>query len=579
MATKAAAGSADGNILKQTKVAFGDGGAAVASYKMFDESFKAASDPGMKAMQAEYARQENTFNALMENKPPLESVPLLEETQMTGNENITGMDGLMREVGDMFKKEARILARNKDDMGAQKRITEASGYIQNIDAGNKQLAQLKMGNFEIDGQYNDMLNPTQKRHLKGIHLAINGEDNTGIKIEYPKEDGYRLKVTMPDGTVYDKNNPLPSPQGEFKNGGAAAMKFYNDKREKGSSASAPITKEGAANQFLNTINELKSDGDPDKLATSDEKMSMFFTDIVDDNEDLTYANAFASGNLPREFYLDENGEVATFDSKEDDQGDNPIGPRRSEGEDTGKVPAFDDEGNFQWSKEQATNYLRQKTALNHNMKNMAKWYGGAVADVYNSQYNAKEGVAGRYYKSFGDTDVYGTKAEINVKKSRDYTEALVSKSLIIGGLSTEGTRSSLFEAGKHELGVKELNKTFAGTDVKFAYKKQGDNNFVGIKIDGVNDIKRFNVDNPREYEQMLNYLNTNSKTIKGVNLGPDANKWVDFDGSSLFDGMMTSNYGFDPVTQINTDRSDNSGGDGGRVTTPNQTHVPFRQFP
>ena len=33
MATKAAAGSADGNILKQTQVAFGDGGAAVASYK------------------------------------------------------------------------------------------------------------------------------------------------------------------------------------------------------------------------------------------------------------------------------------------------------------------------------------------------------------------------------------------------------------------------------------------------------------------------------------------------------------------------------------------------------------------
>ena len=44
-------------------------------------------------------------------------------------------------------------------------------------------------------------------------------------------------------------------------------------------STTPITKEGAANQFLNTVNELKSDGDPDKPATANEKMSMFFTDL------------------------------------------------------------------------------------------------------------------------------------------------------------------------------------------------------------------------------------------------------------------------------------------------------------
>lgn len=549
MATKAAAGSADGNILKQTKVAFGDGGAAVASYKAFDQSFKASSEPGMKAMQAEYTRQEGTFNALMENKPPLQSVPLLEDTQMMGNDNVVGMDGLMKEVGDMYKKEARILARNKDDMGAQKRITETAGYIQNIDNGNKQLAQINYGNFEINGEFNDVLNPRQQNHLQGIQLALHGKDQTGIKIEYPKEDGYHLKVTMPDGTIYDKNNPLPLPQGEFKNGSTAAMKFYNDKREKGSSASAPITKEGAANQFLNTVNELKSDGDPDKPATANEKMSMFFTDVVDDDKDLTYANAFASGNLPREFYEDENGDVITYDKREYDdelqkQGMSPVQQPTK--------PAFDENGNFQWTKEEATDFLRQKTALDYNMKNMAKWYGGAVADVYNSQYNAKEGIAGRYYKSFDDTDVYGTKAEINVKKSKDYTSALVSKSL----LSDDGT--SLFEAGKHEEGVKGLNSTFAGTDVKFAYKKRNDKNYVAIKIDGVSGVKGFNVDSPREYEQMLNYLNTNSKTIKGVNLGSDANKWVDFDGSSLYDAMLASQFGFESVTESNTNNNNNN---------------------
>jgi hypothetical protein len=534
-------GAADANMLKYNQQALGDGGAAIAMYQAFDAGFKGESKPGMEAMQAEYARQQGTFNALMENKPSLDSVPLLEDTQLAGNDNVQGMEGLMKEVSGLYQEQAKILSRNKDDMGAQKKITEAAGYIQNIDNGNKQLAQINYGNFEINGEFNDVLNPTQQSHLQGVQLALHGKDQTGIKIEYPKEDGYHLKVTMPDGTIYDKNNPLPLPQGEFKNGTTAAMKFYNDKREKGSSASAPITKEGAANQFLNTVNELKSDGDPDKPATANEKMSMFFTDVVDDDKDLTYANAFASGNLPREFYLDANGDVATFDRKE----------RGPEIEQSSK-PAFDQNGNFQWTKEEATDYLRQKTALDHNMKNMSKWYGGAVADVYNSQYNAKEGIAGRYYKSFDDTDVYGTRAEINIKKSKDYTGALVSKSL----LSDDGT--SLFEAGKHKDGVKGLNSTFAGTDVKFAYKKRGDKNIIAVKIDGVSGIKGFNVDNPREYEQMLNYLNTNSKTIKGVNLGSDANKWVDFDGSSLFDAMLANQFGFESVPQTNINNNNNN---------------------
>jgi len=176
MATKAAAGSADGNILKQTAQAEGgDGGAAIAMYQAFDAGFKGTSKPGMDFLGAQYAKQQGVFNNLMENKPPLESVPLLEDTQLAGNENVVGMEGLMKEVSGLYQEQARILSKNKGDMAAQKKITEAAGYIQNVDAGNKQLAQLKMGNFEIDGQYNDMLNPTQKGHLQGIHLAINGQ--------------------------------------------------------------------------------------------------------------------------------------------------------------------------------------------------------------------------------------------------------------------------------------------------------------------------------------------------------------------------------------------------------------------
>ena len=115
----------------------------------------------------------------------------------------------------------------------------------------------------------------------------------------------------------------------------------------------------------------------------------------------------------------------------------------------------------------------------------------------------------------------------------------------------------MFESGNYKDGVKGLNSTFAGTDVRFAYKKSGDKNIVGIKIDGVKGTKPFNIDNPREYEQMMNYLNTNSKTLKGVDLGPNSRDWVDFDGSSLFDAMLASNYGFDEQT-VNSDMNGGS---------------------
>ena len=146
MATRAP-GTADTGILRENIQAQGDGGAAIAMYQAFDAGWKTKSAPGMEAMQAEYARQESTFNALMENKPPLESVPLLEDTQLAGNENVVSMDGLMKEVGGLWQDQARILSKNKGDLKAQKEITQVSGYIQNIDAGNKQLAQLKMGSI------------------------------------------------------------------------------------------------------------------------------------------------------------------------------------------------------------------------------------------------------------------------------------------------------------------------------------------------------------------------------------------------------------------------------------------------
>lgn len=515
-------GAADANMLKYNQQALGDGGAAVAMYQAFGAGFESGSKPGMEAMQAEYARQEGTFNALMENKPPLDSVPLLEDTQLTGNENVQGMESLMKEVSGLYQEQARVLSRNKDDMGAQKKITEAAGYIQNIDNGNKQLAQINYGNFEINGEFNDVLNPRQQNHLRDIQLALHGKDQTGIKIEYPKEDGYRLKVTMPDGTIYDKNNPLPTPQGEFKNGTTAAMKFYNDKREKGSSATAPMTKEGAANQFLNEINNLKSDTDPNKPATANEKMSMFFTDVVDDGEDLTYANAFASGNLPREFYEDENGDIITYDKREYDdelqkQGMSPVQQPTK--------PAFDENGNFQWTKEEATDFLRQKTGLNHNIKKMAKWYGGAVADVYNDQYNVKADRAGTYLRGFDGTAEYKTKSEMDKMKTNLYTDMLVAKAF--GGIDNS---INLIKTDPKKA-LKNLQTTFSGTGINVGpIKDKTKPSHVGVII---GDEKRlFDLSSEQGINLFTEYL-SNQKLFKNMTLGGDPREWTTFSGDSL----------------------------------------------
>jgi len=552
-------GAADGNILKQTQVAFGDGGAAVASYKAFDESFKSASAPGMKAMQAEYARQEGTFNALMENKPPLETVPLLEDTQLAGNENVVGMEGLMKEVSGMYQEQARILSKNKDDMGAQKKITEAAGYIQNIDAGNKQLASLKMGNFEIDGQYNDLLTKQQGDHLRGIHLAINGQDKTGVKIEYPKEDGYRLKVTMPDGTVYDKNNPLPSPQGEYKNGGTAAYKFYNDVRAKSTGATSPMTKEGAANDFLNTVKSLKSDGNSEAPITTDEKMSMFFTDIVDDGEDLTFANAFASGNLPKEFYQDDAGEYITFDTKTD----NPIRPsttplteeQAASGQisvDRGLVPAFDENGNFQWSKEEATNYLRQKRFADHNMKRMSKWFGGAVADVHNENFNKKKDMKGEYLKlpdgQGGYTDVYDNQAK---KEKLPLYFNMVSKNVMRNSKSMEKSLEQYEDLFGNAYGI-EIQTLQEGSDKEIAEAmKKGEVNVV------IGDQeKEFILSEPGQLEAFNRFLAT-SPYYKNLFLGGNPEEW-EMPGGGNFE--MSDMFNYNPTIFMGNNNNNRQGG-------------------
>tara|TARA_R110002167_G_scaffold40588_3_gene124545 strand:+ start:1571 stop:3250 length:1680 start_codon:yes stop_codon:yes gene_type:complete len=510
MATKAAAGAADQGILKQTAQAEGgDGGAAIASYQAFNQGFAGASKPGMEAMAMEYQKQNATFDALMQNKPPLETVPLLTDHQLSGGENIPGMEDLMKEVSGLYQDQARILSKNKGDLKAQKEITKSASYIQNIDAGNKALAQINVRGYENNGTFSLGVSEEQGAHLKEIQLAVNGQMD-GVKIEYPKEDGYNMKVTMPDGTVYDKNNPLPVSQGEFKNGSTASLKFANNAIEDGATASAPMNKGVAANSMLTTINELKSDGNPDQPASNSEKLDMMFRDLTPDDQDISYATDFASGNLPAKFYQDENGKPITFDADGSGEGESK--------------PAFDDQGNFQWTDKESKDFLRQNTGMQHNLKMFSEYYGSAVADLHNEQYNVKKGNAGQYFKGLDGSDNYGTVTQINQQKKSLYSDLLVVKSL-----NNPETNKSYLAEGDYDAAIKGLKTTFRDTDVKMVQGKNK-NHQIGIMVG--KEKRSFDLKDPRQVRMMEQFL-AKSKSFNQMALGADPNGWTDLDGSPL----------------------------------------------
>ena len=508
-------GQADKGMLEANELAVGDGGAAIAQYTAFSSGFKDKSKPGMDHLNKIYQEQQATFKQLMENKPNLDTVPFLTDTQINGNENVPGMEGLMKEVSGMYQENASILSRNKNDMKAQKDITTAAGYIQNIDKGNQQLVDIRYGNYELNGNYNGSLNPRQQNHLALIHTTLEGED-TGVKIEYPKEDDYKMKVTMPDGTIYgtNANNPLPLPQGDYNNGGTAANDYFTEKEQKGISATSPLTAETAAKELLSKIKDGKSDKDSESPATSGEKMSMMFMDILPDDEDLTYANAFASGKLPKEFYQDENGEIMNFDKRE-----------YTPGVEVGGSPALDKDGNFLWTKEEAEDFLRQKTGLDHNLKNMAKWYGQGVADVHNEQYNIKENIKGRYLRGAQGEAIYGTKKEIDTQKRELYVDMLVAKS--VGGI--DNTRNLLKTNPKQAM--KNLQTAFRGTGINLGpLKDKKKPNHVGIIIG--KEKRAFDLSTEQGFNLFTSYLST-QKIFKQMPLDGNPQGWETFNGESM----------------------------------------------
>ena len=517
MAQKAA-GAADQGILKQTEQVYGDGGADVGMYKAFNEGFSGATKGMNQAMGEKYQKQQATFGALMDNQPNLETVPLLTDEQLAGNVNMPGMETLMKEVSGLYQDQARILSKNKGDMKAQKSITEAASYIQNIDAGNKLLANINVSGYENNGQFSKGISEEQGIHLQEIQLAINGKEiEGGAKIEYPKEDGYNMRITMGDGTVYDKNNPYPVPQGEYQAGSTALLKAANGSIEDGRSSTQPTNAGATSNTMLNLINNLKSDANPDAPATSSEKLDLLFRDLTPDDQDVSYADAFASGNLPPEFYQDDEGEseVITFDDKE------------KEGDQLSTKPAFDENGVFQWTKEESNNFLRQKSGMKSNIAKFSKYYGGAVSDMHNKELNTKRGGQGTYFKGLDGSDVYGDKADIKIKKKQVYSEMLFNKS--ITNVDNNGNLlEQAGESGDYGNVIESIQNTYEGTDVDI---KSDGSSAVMVTIGSKEQF--FELDNPRQVKLMQQFIGT-SKSYDQVALNADPNSWTDLDGTPIY---------------------------------------------
>lgn len=527
-------GQADKGILEADRGTYDSGAADAMMYTAFDKGFSGGTKALKEKAQQDYQIQQTKYNQLLEAKPQLISAYLTDQ-------QIDDLRPVLNDISNVWSEQASILSQpsGKDNLKAQNRIQEAASYIANIENGNQQLYKIREFNEDKNGDFSLMLNDEQRHHIRSISNTINGAEDTGVMIEYPKKDGYHMKVTMPDGTVYDRNNPIPQPQGEFERGGTGLLNIANTAKDDGGTATAPMNTGVAANNVLNEIKKLKSDySDEDGSVTGNEKKDLFFRDLTPDDQDISYAQAFASGNLPEEFYLDENGQMITFDSKSDDrQGPGGISKLGVPFKDRATVPAIGEDGSFQWNEEEVREYLTDNTILERNLKQFSKYYGGAVAQLHNDQFNLKKDRAGQYLMGMDGSgnivDMYGDKTDMTIKKRQLYSNMIVDGALY--GLDDQTT--SLLKNGNYDQISQNLTSTFSGTGIMVGRVKDPEkkgkfmaSNFVGVQVGDKQQL--FDISKPGQVKKMKLMLG-NSNIYNQLSLSGNPETWRSFDGSEI----------------------------------------------
>ena len=497
-------GKADVNVLRADEKTY-DTGSNVKALAAGIQGFGTAFKPVLEESKAFEARYQQFSDA----QPELENMGTYSDFQL-------GMiDEEYSGITEEWNSLSRRLARDKNDLEAKNRLAQLTGKIKNLDAGQSKLSNIRFGlnPDALSGELSDQFTKAEKTHMRSINLAVSDPDSwdeTSMgkkpKIEYVG-DNSTLQITMGDGTIYGgldpKNKPIPTPQGMYDEGVTAILGLGAGFMEDATSATSLLTPAQAKTKASKAITDLKG--------SSKQNLDLLFRDLTPDDRDITFADEFATGGLDKKFYLDDQtGNPATYKGK----------------------PAYDKDGNFQWTKEEAKDFLKEPMNQKENMDRFTTYLGNSFADMHNNEFRARQGAMGKYFMGAGG-DLFGDKTTVKAAKVSEYTDMFIDNVFNKYDL-TDDTMGA--KGVENYRGIKEdLKKQFKNTgilvdiDMKGAPKDERET-LISIGI-GSEEIQ-FDLSDPSDVSKMKQYLQK-SDYIQNLQLGPNPSEWKDLGGNNL----------------------------------------------
>ena len=497
-------GKADASLIKADAGTYDTGGSAravAAGIQGFGAGFK----PLLEESKAFEARYQEFSDA----QPELENMGTYSDFQL----------GMIEEeysgITDEWNNLSRRLARDKNDLEAKNRLAQLTGKIKNLDAGQSKLSNIRFGlnPDALSGELSDQFDDVEKTHMRSINFAVsdpNSWDENSMgkkpKIEYVG-DNSTLQITMGDGTIYGgldpKNKPIPTPQGTYDQGVTAILDLGAGFMEDATSATSLLTPAQAKSKANKEIMDLKGN--------SKQNLDLLFRDLTADDRDVTFADEFSTGGLDKKFYLDDQtGNPATYKGK----------------------PAYDKDGNFQWTKEEAKGFLKEPMNQKENMDRFTTYLGNSFADMHNNEFRARQGAMGKYFMGAGG-DLFGDKTTVKAAKISEYTDMFVDNVFNKYDL-TDDTMGA--KGVENYRGIKEdLKKQFNNTGILVDIDMKGapkDERETLISIGIGKEEMQFDLSDPSDVSKMKQYLQK-SDYIQNLQLGPNPSEWKDLGGNNL----------------------------------------------
>ena len=469
---------------------------------------------GFKPLLEEAKQFDARYKQYSDAQPGLENMGTYSDFQLSMIEEEYG------NITDEWNSLSRRLARNKNDLEAKNRLAQLTGKIKNLDAGQSKLSNIRFGlnPDALSGELSDQFSDDEKNHMKAIDLAVgdpNSWDESSMgkkpKIEYVGNNS-TLQITMGDGTIYGgldpKNKPIPTPQGMYDEGITAILGLGAGIIEDSMSSNTLLTAGQAKIKVNKAITDLKGN--------SKQNLDLLFRDLTPDDSDITFADEFATGGLDKKFYLDDQtGKPAVYQDKEGND-----------------VPAFDEKGNFQWTKEMSKNFLKEPMNQKENIDRFTTYLGDSFADLHNTKVKERRGLANTYFMS-SSGELFDTNTKIKAAKVSEYTDMFVDNiyskydltGMTMGAKGVENYR-----------GIKEdLKKQFKNTGITVDIEMKSapkDERETLIAIGVGSQERQFDLSDPSDVAKMKQYLQE-SDYIQSLQLGPNPSEWKDLSGNDL----------------------------------------------